>query len=232
MAGELILVADDEQRLTDVLREYLQAEGYRVLTAPDGEIALELAWKHAPDLIILDVMMPGRDGWSVCREIRTTTKIPVIMLTARAEETDKLLGLELGADDYMTKPFSVRELAARIRTVLRRAHGGGGEVEQDADRATFGPLLVDYAAGEVSIDGRPVALTATEFKLLTTLARRPGRIFSRTQLMEVALGGYYEGYERSIDTHISNLRKKIEPDPGQPRFILTVHGLGYKFGKG
>ncbi|HYF76640.1 MAG TPA: response regulator transcription factor [Symbiobacteriaceae bacterium] len=231
MAGELILVADDEQRLTDVLREYLQAEGYRVLTAPDGETALELAWKHTPDLIVLDVMMPGRDGWSVCREIRSRSSMPVIMLTARTEEDDKLLGLELGADDYLTKPFSVRELAARIKTVLRRTQGAA-DLRAPEDRLTFDTLTIDLTTAEVTVDGNPVQLTSTEFKLLTTLARRPGRLFSRTQLMEVAMGGFYEGYERSIDTHISNLRKKIEPVPAEPRWILTVHGLGYKFAKG
>jgi two-component system OmpR family response regulator len=231
VAGELILLVDDEDRITAMLRQYLESEGFRTLTAGDGNLALELVRTHLPDLVVLDIMMPGRDGWSVCREIRSTGKTPVILLTARAEESDKLLGLELGADDYVTKPFSVRELAARIRTVLRRVQGGGDPV-QNTDQAAFGPLVIDYAAGEVALDGRPVALTATEFKLLTTLSRRPGRIFSRTQLMEIALGGYYEGYERSIDTHISNLRKKIEPDPAQPRFIVTAHGLGYKFGKG
>jgi DNA-binding response OmpR family regulator len=231
VAGELILVADDEQRLTDVLREYLQAEGYRVLTAPDGETALELAWKHTPDLIVLDVMMPGRDGWSVCREIRSRSSMPVIMLTARTEEDDKLLGLELGADDYLTKPFSVRELAARIKTVLRRTQGAA-DLRAPEDRLTFDTLTIDLTTAEVTVAGDPVQLTSTEFKLLTTLARRPGRLFSRTQLMEVAMGGFYEGYERSIDTHISNLRKKIEPVPAEPRWILTVHGLGYKFAKG
>jgi DNA-binding response OmpR family regulator len=231
MAGELILVADDEQRLTDVLREYLQSEGFRVLTAPDGETALELTWKHTPDLVVLDVMMPGRDGWSVCREIRSRSSTPVIMLTARTAEDDKLLGLELGADDYLTKPFSVRELAARIRTVLRRTQGTA-DLKAPEDRLTFDTLTIDLTTAEVTVDENPVQLTSTEFKLLTTLARRPGRLFSRTQLMEVALGGFYEGYERSIDTHISNLRKKIEPVPAEPRWILTVHGLGYKFAKG
>jgi len=230
MAGELILVVDDEDKITGMVRQYLESEGYRTLAAGDGSAALELVRKHQPDLVVLDVMMPGRDGWSVCREIRSEGRIPVIMLTARAEEADKLLGLELGADDYLTKPFSIRELAARIRTVLRRA-GGGAVNAPERDVATFGPLVVDFAAGEVSLEGNAISLTATEFKLLTTLARRPGRIFSRTQLMEVALGGYYEGYERSIDTHIRNLRKKVEPDPAEPRFVLTVHGLGYKFAR-
>ncbi|MDF2628045.1 MAG: DNA-binding response regulator [Symbiobacteriaceae bacterium] len=232
MAGELILVADDEVRLTDVLREYLQAEGYRVLTAPDGETALELTWKHTPDLVVLDVMMPGRDGWSVCREIRSRSSIPVIMLTARTAEDDKLLGLELGADDYLTKPFSVRELAARMRTVLRRTGGADASIRAPDDRITVDSLTIDLGTAEVTVEGNPVQLTSTEFKLLTTLARRPGRLFSRTQLMEVVMGGYYEGYERSIDTHISNLRKKVEPVPAEPRWILTVHGLGYKFAKG
>jgi len=157
--------------------------------------------------------------------------MPVIMLTARTEEDDKLLGLELGADDYLTKPFSVRELAARIKTVLRRTQGAA-DLRAPEDRLTFDTLTIDLTTAEVTVDGDPVQLTSTEFKLLTTLARRPGRLFSRTQLMEVAMGGFYEGYERSIDTHISNLRKKIEPVPAEPRWILTVHGLGYKFAKG
>ncbi|HYG57467.1 MAG TPA: response regulator transcription factor [Symbiobacteriaceae bacterium] len=231
MAGELILVVDDEERIADSIRQYLETEGFRVLTAAEGNTALDLVRKHTPDLVVLDVMMPGRDGWSVCREIRSAGKIPVIMVTARSEEADKLLGLELGADDYLTKPFSVRELAARIRTVLRRTQGELAANPGD-DAAQFGPLRINFQASEVTLDDDPVTLTATELKLLTTLARRPGRVFSRTQLMEVALGGYYEGYERSIDTHISNLRKKIEPEPAHPRWILTVHGLGYKFNKG
>lgn len=227
MAGELILVADDEERIIQSLQQYLESDGFRVVAATDGLAALDLFAKHSPDLVVLDVMMPGRDGWSVCREIRTTSRTPVIMLTARAEEADKLLGLELGADDYLTKPFSVRELAARIRTVLRRVHPDAA-----ADRLVVGSLTIDFDAAEVLIDGQPVALTATEFKILGALARRPGRVFSRTQLMEAALGSYYEGYERSIDTHIGNLRKKIEPVPSEPRWILTVHGLGYKFVRG
>lgn len=185
MAGELILVVDDEEGIRTVVRQYLETEGYRVLTAPDGNVGVEAVTKHAPDLVVLDVMMPGRDGWSVCREIRTAGPTPVIMLTARADEADKLLGLELGADDYLTKPFSVRELAARIRTVLRRSKGEHSLAAQ-SDRAEFGPLVIDFDAGEVTVNGEPVALTATEFKLLATLAKRPGRLFSRTQLLEIA----------------------------------------------
>lgn len=229
MPGELILVVDDEERIAGAVAQYLESEGYRVITAPDGTVALRLVTKHAPDLVVLDVMMPGRDGWSVCRELRSTSRIPVIMVTARAEEADKLLGLELGADDYLTKPFSVRELAARIRTVLRRTQGDRVEA---SDSLSVGRLHIDFGANEVTLSGRPVSLTATEYKLLATLARHPGRVYSRTQLMEAALGSYFEGYERSIDTHISNLRKKIEFEPSNPAFVLTVHGLGYKFAKG
>lgn len=231
VAGELILVVDDEEGIRNLVRQYLETEGYRVLAASDGQSAVEAVHKHAPDLVVLDVMMPGRDGWSVCREVRSNSTTPVIMLTARADEADKLLGLELGADDYLTKPFSVRELAARIRTVLRRSRGEHS-LTAPTDRVEFGPLAIDFDAGEVVVDGEPVALTATEFKLLSTLARKPGRLFSRTQLLEIVMGSYYEGYERSIDTHISNVRKKIEPDPAAPRWILTVHGLGYKFSRG
>jgi DNA-binding response OmpR family regulator len=231
MSGELLLVVDDEPRITGMLRQYLESEGYRVLTAQDGATGLDLVRKHGPDMVILDVMMPGRDGWSVCREIRAVGNTPVIMLTARAEEADKLLGLELGADDYLTKPFSVRELAARVRTVFRRTQNQSGPPASE-NRLEFDALVIDLDAGEVTVDGQAVTLTATEYKLLATLARKPGRIFSRTQLMEIALGGYYEGYERSVDTHVRNLRKKIEPDPSDPRWILTAHGLGYKFARG
>ncbi|HEY3364081.1 MAG TPA: response regulator transcription factor [Symbiobacteriaceae bacterium] len=231
MAGELILVVDDESGITTTLRQYLEAEGFQVLAAADGNTATDLVKSHEPDLVVLDIMLPGRDGWAVCREIRARGKTPVIMLTARADEVDKLLGLELGADDYLTKPFSVRELAARIRTVLRRTRDQGTGSQQE-DKVAFGSLVIDFGGYEVFVDGKPVSLTPTEFKLLSTLARRPGRIFSRLQLMEIALGSYYEGYERSIDTHISNIRKKVEPEPSAPRWILTVHGIGYKFVRG
>lgn len=219
MAGERILVADDDMGMRQMIAEYLTSEGYRVLEAADGPSALQIARSERPDVAILDWMMPGMSGLDVCRAIRTQSQMPVIMVTARVEEPDKLLGLELGADDYITKPFSLRELTARIRAVMRRARPEAKE----EDRVTFGDIAIDFVGHSVDRAGEPIALTATEFKLLVALARSPGRVFSRLQLMEVALGDYYEGYERTIDSHISHLRRKLGND-----LIQTVHGLGYK----
>ncbi|MFZ5818055.1 MAG: response regulator transcription factor [Bacillota bacterium] len=218
MAGERILIADDDPALRQMVREYLISEGYRVLEAADGRQALEMARRERPDVAMLDWMMPGISGLDVCRTIRAESSMPVIMVTARVEEPDKLLGLELGADDYITKPFSLRELTARLRALLRRARP-----EQREERLTFGEISIDLAGHAVSRGGEAVALTATEFKLLAALARSPGRVFSRLQLMEAALGEYYEGYERTIDSHISHLRRKLGGE-----LIQTVHGLGYK----
>lgn len=180
-----------------------------------------------PDLIILDVMLPEQSGWEVCRKIRFLSDLPIIMLTARSDEIDKLLGLELGADDYITKPFSLRELAARIRAVLRRYRCASGNTS--GDTLQFGRLSLNPAHYEAAIDGNPVALTPTEFKILYFLAENPGQVFSRLQILENVFGDAYDGYERSIDTHISNIRKKIETDPSHPSFIGTVYGVGYKF---
>jgi len=226
MAAQKILVVDDEAKITEMVRKYLESEGYSVLTAADGNAALELAARENPDLVVLDIMLPGRSGLDVCRSLRQDTAIPVILLTAKTEEIDKLLGLELGADDYITKPFSLRELAARIRTVLRRVSPREGA---PSDRLTFGDLSLNLTSYEVTVAGQPVQLTPTEFKVLSTLVRSPGRVYSRLQLLDAALGEAYEGYERSVDTHISNLRRKIETDPANPRRIVTVYGLGYKF---
>ena len=220
MAAERILIADDDAAMRQMIAQYLASEGYRVLEAGDGPEALDLARRERPDLVLLDWMMPGMSGLDVCRSLRRESTLPIMMVTARVEEPDMLLGLELSADDYITKPFSLRQLTARIRALLRRAHP-----EQPADeRLTFGDVTIDLTGAAVLRGGAEVPLTATEFKLLAALARSPGRVFSRLQLMEAAVGEYYEGYERTIDSHISHLRRKLGGD-----LIQTVHGLGYKF---
>jgi len=212
--GQTILVVDDEARIVKLVRDYLERAGFDVLSAQDGETALTLARLEQPDLIVLDLMLPGVDGLDVCRRLRRQSGVPIIMLTARVEEADRIVGLELGADDYVIKPFSPRELVARVRATLRRA---SGEV---------GPATV-LRAGDV--DGEPVDLTPTEFQVLATLVRQPGRIFSREQLLEAVHGVAFDGYDRSMDSHIKNLRRKIEPDPRNPRYIQTVYGVGYRF---
>lgn len=221
-----ILVVDDEEKILELLKNYLDSEGFETILAADGAQALEALQKEKPNLIVLDWMLPGMSGLEICRQVRQTSKVPIIMLTARADEVDKLLGLELGADDYMTKPFSVRELAARIRVVLRRTE----PTEEKMEQLKIGGLEINLDRHEVRSDGNDVSLTPTEFKILNLLVSNKGRVYSRLQLLDAALGFAYEGYERSIDTHISNLRKKIEPDPANPRYILTVYGTGYRFG--
>ncbi|HLN59965.1 MAG TPA: response regulator transcription factor [Symbiobacteriaceae bacterium] len=222
MSGERILIADDDERLRQVVDEYLRAEGYTTLLAADGNEALRLWQEKRPDLLVLDWMMPGQSGLEVARQIRQHDQTPVVMLTARTEETDKLLGLELGADDYLTKPFSLRELLARIRAVLRRSKP---EAAQPSEVINLGEITINLAAHAVHAAGQEVSLTATEFKLLAVLARSPNRVFSRLQLMEAAVGDYYEGYERTIDSHISHLRRKLGVAEG---LIQTVKGTGYK----
>lgn len=229
--GKLIAVVDDEEKIRAMIRDFLQKEGYEIAEAENGAEAVELVANMRIDLVLLDIMLPEKDGYEVLREIRTINKrIPVIMLTAKAEEIDKLLGLEMGADDYITKPFSMRELAARIKAVLRRAsfHDEGADEDEMLVR---GALEINLDAYEVRLDGEPVNLTPTEFKILAALAEKPGRVFSRLQLMERAMGGAFVHYERSIDTHVSNLRKKIEKDPANPEYIHTVYGIGYRFGE-
>lgn len=222
MAGERILVVDDDQPLRQVVVQYLRSEGYSISEAADGPSALD-AWRsERPDLIVLDWMLPRLSGLDVARQIRQSGGTPIVMLTARAEEPDKLLGLELGADDYLTKPFSLRELGARIRAVLRRS--GSGQVEQEV--LTLGDMTINLAAHTVARGDEEIALTPTEFKLLSILARSPNRVFSRLQLMEGAIGDYYVGYERTIDSHISHLRRKL--GVGGESLIQTVHGTGYK----
>ncbi|TMI83015.1 MAG: response regulator transcription factor [Bacillati bacterium ANGP1] len=218
-----ILVVDDEPQIVDLLRSYLRREGFDVDEAGDGEAALAACARRRPDLVVLDLMLPKVDGREVCRRIRETSQTPIIMLTARDEETDKLLGLELGADDYITKPFSPREVVARVRAVLRR--GGREAVEM----VRVGDLVIDLRAHEVSLQGRRVDLTPTEFRLLEILAGHPNQVFTRMQLIDRVQGHAFEGYERTVDAHIKNLRGKVEPDPKNPRYVLTVYGVGYKF---
>ncbi|HEY7828358.1 MAG TPA: response regulator transcription factor [Candidatus Limnocylindrales bacterium] len=220
-----VLVVDDEAQIVDLARDYLEHAGFTVITAADGRAGLSLARTRSPDLLILDLGMPELDGLDVIRAIRRDSNLPIVVLTARDDELDKLLGLELGADDYVTKPFSPRELVARVKAVLRRMEPS--DVSSELIRA--GEVSLDLPRMRVEVEGRLVELTPTEFELLATLARRPGRIFTRSQLLDAVRGVTIESYERAIDSHIKNLRRKIEPDPRSPRFILTVYGVGYRF---
>lgn len=231
MSYQTILVVDDEPHILEVVRDYLKQAGYRVLTATNGQIALDKALQEHPDLIILDLMLPGDlDGLAVCRMVRqdrTIADIPIIMLTAKVELTDRLIGLELGADDYISKPFSPREVVARTKAVLRRFRGEGS----DRKVYIFGELRINLTTRAVSVGGRSVNLTPTEFDILSILTRNPGRPFTRAQLVEYVYDVAYGGYDRAIDSHIKNLRRKIESDPGHPEYIVTVYGVGYKLGE-
>lgn len=228
MTSGKILVVDDEPKIVILVRSYLEREGYRVSEASDGRMALQVFQREAPDLIILDLMLPGLDGFDVCRAIRRSSDVPIIMLTARGEDMDKLVGLELGADDYITKPFSPRELVARVRAVLRRSHPSPAPVTAPS-RLVLGELVMDEERFEAACHGHLLALTPAEFRILSTLARAPGRVFSRSQLLDAALGETYEGYERTIDVHIKNLRHKLAAVSGKKGCnIVTVHGIGYK----
>jgi DNA-binding response OmpR family regulator len=224
MAAQTVLVVDDEAHIVETLRLYLERDGFRVVPAHDGRAALELAEREKPDLVILDLMLPEVSGLDVCRTIRGRSQVPIIMLTARSEEVDKLIGLELGADDYVTKPFSPREVAARVRAVLRRAAPSAGAAP--SQQLAIGDLRIDLDRHEVRCCDALISLTPTEFRLLATLASQPGRVYSRAQLVEAAQGYEFDGYDRTIDTHIKNLRRKLSPGPGCR--IVTVHGLGYK----
>ena len=215
-----ILLVDDESEILEICRDYLKASAFDVVTAKDGAQGLAAALREKPDLIVLDWMMPEMDGLDVCRIIRRESNVPIIMLTARVEETDKLIGLELGADDYITKPFSPRELVARVKVVLRRVSG-----DSAAEVIRVEEVELDRAHFEVRIKERAIQLTPTEFEIMATLMSQPGRIFSRNQLLNAAHGVAFESYERAIDSHIRNLRRKLEPD----ELIVTVHGVGYKF---
>ncbi|MCL6547474.1 MAG: response regulator transcription factor [Alicyclobacillus sp.] len=223
-----LLLVDDEPKVLDVMKPFLQGEGFRVFTASTGPEALQMVEECKPQLVVLDWMLPGLSGLDVCRELRKSSSVGIIMLTARTEEADKIVGLEVGADDYLTKPFSLRELVARIRSVLRRS---AGEQDQESTVLHRGDLKIDEARFRVWKRGQEVVLTPTEFKILFTLAASPGVVYSRLQLLQAAIGESYLNYERTIDTHISHLRKKIEDDPAQPVYIQTVYGIGYRFGE-
>ncbi len=223
--SDKVLVVDDDREIARTVRAYLEQGGFDVATAHDGRTALTAYRNERPDFIILDLMLPGMDGLDVAREIRRESNVPIIMLTARVEEVDRLIGLELGADDYVTKPFSPRELVARVRTVLRRARGSAPK--NDVLRA--GSLVLDRNAHAVTLDGEAVDLTPSEFTLLEMLMENAGRVLTRLQLIEKARGYTYEGYERTVDAHIKNLRQKIEADPARPQRVVTVYGVGYKF---
>jgi len=218
-----ILVVDDEPKITRLVRDYLEGAGFTVVTAADGQEALMRVRTEHPDLVVLDLGLPGLDGLDVTRRLRRESDLPIIMLTARDDETDKVIGLELGADDYVTKPFSPRELVARVRAVLRRRDRGGSD-----DQLRAGGLTLDVPRMRLDVDGRSVELTATEFSLLAAMARQPGRVFTRSQLLDAIHGVAFESYERAIDAHVKNIRRKVEPDPHDPRYLLTVYGVGYR----
>lgn len=227
MGTATILVVDDERKIRDLVRSYLEREGYSVLVADTGQRALEAAERAGPDLVVLDLKLPDLPGEEVARTIRSHSDLPIIMLTAKAGEEDRVAGLHLGADDYLVKPFSPRELVARVEAVLRRASGGAANGAMSLDE---GRLVIDRESREVAVRGAAVELTRSEFDLLHALASRPGRVYSRYELITKVQGYDYEGYERTIDAHVKNLRRKLGDDPRHPRYVLTVMGVGYKFG--
>ena len=222
-----ILVVDDEKKIVDILKAYLERDGYQVIAAYDGRSALELARRYSPDLIILDLMLPEVSGWDVCRELRKESDVPVIMLTARDDTTDKIIGLELGADDYVTKPFDPKEIISRVRAVLRRSD------VKPVSKSTInvGEIMIDTNKRLVRRGDWNIELTPIEFDILRVMAENPGRVYSRMQLLDKVQGDAYEGYERTVDSHIKNLRKKLELDPEHPVYIITIYGVGYKLGE-
>ena len=219
-----VLVVDDEPRITGLVKDYLDQAGFSVLEAADGHEAIDAFRRHRPDLVVLDLGLPGIDGLDVVRELRSDSDVPIVILTARSDETDRVVGLELGADDYVVKPFGPKELVARIRAVLRR-------VATVADEEIFrvDDVIVNLPKMRVSVAQAEVDLTPTEFQIVATLARQPGRVFTRGQLLNAVHGVSFESYERAIDAHIKNIRRKLEPNPRSPRYVLTVHGIGYRF---
>jgi two-component system, OmpR family, alkaline phosphatase synthesis response regulator PhoP len=223
--AKTVLVVEDERQIAQIVRDYLQHAGFGVVTAGDGSQALSLARERQPDLVVLDLGLPALDGLEVARRLRRESAVPIIILTARVEEADRLAGLDLGADDYVTKPFSPRELVARVRAVLRRAESPtkAAEVVRLAD------VVIDVPKMRVTRAGKPIDLTPTEFLLVAALARQPGRIFTRAQLLDAVRGADVDAFERAIDAHVKNIRRKIEPDPRSPRYVHTVYGIGYKF---
>ncbi len=227
-----ILVIDDDRKTVELVKLYLESEGYFVFSAHDGQSAVQIARKHVPHLIVLDLMIPKLDGIEVCRAIRVDSDVPIIMLTARTTEEDKLLGLNIGADDYITKPFSPREVLARVKAVLRRAQTTNGETRVSAQKINLRSLAIDPTRHEATINDQPLTLTPKEFQLLVLFARNPGKAYSRQDLMAEAFGKDYEGLERTIDVHVMNLRKKIEVLPKTRIRIKTVYGIGYKLMEG
>ena len=226
---QTVLIIDDEPNIIELAKLYLEREGYGVEGVTNGQDALSKYKALNPDIIILDLMLPDIDGFEVCRQIRAQSSVPILMLTARKEDVDKVVGLELGADDYLTKPFSPRELVARVRAVLRR---GMAEEMSGPEQILYGDLEVDFIRHEARVEGSSVHLTPKEFTLLGIMIKQPGRVFSRLELLELAFGFDYQGFERTVDVHVMNLRKKIESTPAQPRYIQTVYGIGYKFEDG
>ncbi len=221
-----ILLVEDEKAIRDAVAAYLEREGYWVTGAGDGQEAVMEFQKHRFDLVVLDLMLPKLSGERVCRAIRDSSDVPIIMLTAKGEVEDRIIGLELGADDYLIKPFSPRELVARVRALLRRSHI---DSEPQREVLSFGDLVIDVSGHKILVENEEIDLTASEFKLLTTLARYPGRVYTRMELVEKVLGYDFEGYERTIDSHVKNLRAKLGDDPKNPRWLYTVHGVGYRF---
>ena len=227
-SSKKIIVVDDELQILKVLKAYLEKAGFQVITAADGKAALAAFQREKPDFVILDLNLPGMDGLDICKAIRRDSNVPILILTARVEEADRLIGLELGADDYVIKPFSPREVVARVHTIFRRVGSNAAVLEV----IQVGDLAIDIEQHTVTLAGRSIDLTPTEFDILVTLARQPKRVFSRYQIMEQAQGDAFEGYERTIDAHIKNIRLKLEPNPKKPVYIHTVFGVGYKFDAG
>jgi len=225
--ADKVLIVEDEMKIARTVRLYLEQSNYQAAVVTDGQQALAAFRHEEPDIVLLDLMLPNVDGWEICRQIRRESGVPIIMLTARSEEADKLMGLELGADDYITKPFSPREVVARIRAVMRRARG----LVQPSTVLRLGKLEIDLAQHQALFDGNVLELTPLEYDILTTMAERPGQVFTRLQLLEATQNVAYEGYERNIDQHIKNLRAKLHDDARKPTYILTVFGVGYRFTK-
>jgi two-component system, OmpR family, alkaline phosphatase synthesis response regulator PhoP len=220
-----VMVVDDEPKIVQLARDYLEHAGFAVVVAHDGKAALAAARREKPDLVVLDLGLPELDGLDVARTLRAETNVPIVMLTGRSEESDKLVGLEIGADDYVTKPFSPKELVARVRAVLRRTE----RPRSDAEIVRVGEVTLDIPRMRTTVADRAVDLTPTEFQLVATMAREPGRVFTRGQLLDAVHGVAFESYERAIDAHVKNIRHKLEPDPASPRYLLTVYGVGYRF---
>ncbi len=228
--GELtttVLVVEDDSDAAQLMRLYLARDGHEVLSASNGIEGLRLAREELPDLIVLDLMLPGLDGLEICQELRIHSSVPIIMVTARVDEDDRLAGLDLGADDYMTKPFSPRELAARVRAVLRRTQRD--QTEALPESIEHGAVRVDLGSREVRIAGNEITLTPTEFRILSVLMRQPGRVYSRDEIIDRVFGYDFDGFDRTVDTHVSNLRRKLQIDPDGPRYIRTTYGVGYRF---